>query len=306
MARTECQVKGVLKKVGRLYLFQHCLCFESDVFGTAQADKFPLDQVSDLELDKKTLKFVHAAKKHTYINLRETDKFGSALLPIWQSLHGDQPAQDKDAKKSTKGKEKEKDKKGKELTRSNAGSNANADPSAAVTMGPDDWALLLEVPPPLLLLLLVLLLLPLLQGAKLVGFADGEYVIKEGMQHHRIYQVASGKCIIKKNTDQGEITLGQMEEGALFGEMTFLEKGNATASIIASGDVQIYIIEGYFINILFVDYPDLAGRFYSYLATVLAQRLSDRELKIQQELQKAAEERRRRRREAKEAAAATK
>lgn len=35
-----------------------------------------------------------------------------------------------------------------------------------------------------------------------------------------------------------------MEQGALFGEMTFLEKGKATASVIADGDVQIYIIEG--------------------------------------------------------------
>lgn len=66
--------------------------------------------------------------------------------------------------------------------------------------------------------------------------------------------------------------------------MTFLEKGEATASIIAEGTCSVYIIEGYFINILFVDYPELAGRFYSYLATILAQRLSDREVAIQKEV----------------------
>lgn len=45
--------------------------------------------------------------------------------------------------------------------------------------------------------------------------------------------------------------------------MTFLEAGQATASIIAeSEDVQVYIIEGWFINLLFVTEPHLAGRFY--------------------------------------------
>lgn len=147
VARTECQMKGVLKKVGRLYLFQHCLCFESDVFGAAQADKFPLDQVQGLELDKKTLKFAFGGKKHTYMNLRETDKFGSALLPIWQSLGGaTQAVVDKKDKKEEKKKESKKDdKKGKDAR---SAASTPSDPSAAVTMGPEDWSLLLEVPLP--------------------------------------------------------------------------------------------------------------------------------------------------------------
>jgi len=60
-----------------------------------------------------------------------------------------------------------------------------------------------------------------------------------------------------------------MNTGALFGEMSFLEGGAATASVIADEDaVDMYIIEGYFINIVFVKYPDLAGRFYCYIASV--------------------------------------
>jgi len=270
------------KQVGRLYLFQHNLCFESDVFGAAQADRFPLDQVHALMLDKKALKFVFNEKRLSYINLRETEKFGAALFPLWEGLRQEQPLQQGEKEKRSKKGEKGKAMRarGQESAAGTPRGAGSVDPSAAITMTTEDWSLLLE-------------------GAKLVGFADGVPVITEGMAHHRIYQVASGKCTIKKRTDAGEITLGTMDEGALFGEMTFLEKGNATASVIAQGDVQIYIIEGYFINILFVDYPDLAGRFYSYLATVLAQRLSDREMAIQKELQKATDERRRRRREAK-------
>jgi len=115
-------------------------------------------------------------------------------------------------------------------------------------------------------------------GANLVSFKDGEVIIKEGQEHHRIYQLATGRCVIKKTTAEGEIVLGLTHPPALFGEMTFLENGKATASVIALGeDCSVYLVEGFYINTLFVDYPAMAGRFYSYLTTVLAKRLNDRE-----------------------------
>jgi len=124
----------------------------------------------------------------------------------------------------------------------------------------------------------------LLAGASLVKYRNGEYIVQEGKEHQRIYQIAQGSCTIKKNTNEGEITLANIEAGALFGEMTFLEKGKATASVIAKGNnVAIYMIEGWFINTLFVDHPNLAGRFYSYLATILSKRLSDREEALAQQ-----------------------
>jgi len=134
----------------------------------------------------------------------------------------------------------------------------------AVTMTQSDWNLLLA-------------------GGNLVKFKDGDYIVQEGKEHQRIYQIAQGSCIIKKNTTEGEITLATLESQAIFGEMTFLEKGKATASVIAKGNVSIYMIEGWFINTLFVDSPNLAGRFYSFLATILAKRLSDREEAIAQQ-----------------------
>jgi len=136
--------------------------------------------------------------------------------------------------------------------------------SAAVTMTQSDWNLLLA-------------------GGNLVKFKNGDYIVQEGKEHQRIYQIAQGSCIIKKNTNEGEITLATLESQAIFGEMTFLEKGKATASVIAKGNVSIYMIEGWFINTLFVDSPNLAGRFYSFLATILAKRLSDREEAIAQQ-----------------------
>ena len=48
----------------------------------------------------------------------------------------------------------------------------------------------------------------------------------------------------------------------------------ATASVIADSEtVDVYIMEGYFINILFGRKQELAGRFYKYLAHELQRRV---------------------------------
>jgi hypothetical protein len=74
------------------------------------------------------------------------------------------------------------------------------------------------------------------------------------------------------------IVLGTMRDTETFGEISFLEGAPASASVIADSEsVTCYIIEGTFINVLFVAYPSLAGRFYHYLASILARRLRKQE-----------------------------
>jgi hypothetical protein len=61
-------------------------------------------------------------------------------------------------------------------------------------------------------------------------------------------------------------------------EISFLLSGGATATILAdSPTCDIYILEGYFLSILFTVRPELAGRFYKYLAVSLQKRLRERE-----------------------------
>jgi len=145
----------------------------------------------------------------------------------------------------------------------------------------------------------------ILQGAKVVSYKKGDFIIKQGEdQHQRIFHIINGTCRIEKkcpkkkplpvnketnttskswpNIEQNEeyetIVLGTMRDTETFGEISFLEGAPASASVIADSDnVTCYIIEGTFINILFVAYPSLAGRFYHYLASVLARRLRKQE-----------------------------
>eukprot|EP01128_Nolandella_sp_AFSM9_P006703 TRINITY_DN350_c0_g3_i1.p1 TRINITY_DN350_c0_g3~~TRINITY_DN350_c0_g3_i1.p1 ORF type:complete len:1270 (+),score=401.91 TRINITY_DN350_c0_g3_i1:33-3842(+) len=262
----ECSLKGILKKVGVLHVFSNNICFESNVFGSSNKDVFLLEDITDLAVDKKGLRLTCNKKKHQYINVKNLTAFKAMVVPLWaEALNNPTKVPTKKSKKA-------------KLKKTATQSAARAEKSEAVTMLQEDWELLID-------------------GAKSHHYHAGDYIIKEGMEHLRIYQIATGRAAIKKNTPNGEILLGHLEANSLFGEMTFLEKGEATASIIAEGPCQVYIIEGYFINILFVNHPALAGRFYSYLATILAQRLSDRELQIQREYAEAKAKRRAARKE---------
>jgi len=68
------------------------------------------------------------------------------------------------------------------------------------------------------------------------------------------------------------------DEG-IFGEISFLENSEATASVIANQDNTIvHIIEGYFLNVFFQIYPKFVPIFFRQLTIVLANRISSREL----------------------------
>jgi len=101
-----------------------------------------------------------------------------------------------------------------------------------------------------------------------------------------LFQIREGKCRIEKEIDDGtSIILGtipqEYKSGSkddIFGEISFLEGGKATASVISdSDDTTILIIEGYYLNILFEYNPDLPGRFYHYVAIMLSMRLNKRQ-----------------------------
>ena len=169
-------------------------------------------------------------------------------------------------------------------------SGAQADGGNKWLPSPEDWDLILK-------------------GARTVTYKKDDVVIREGEQFRRIFQLARGECRFEKVIDGKVKVLGKMgkdskddkyvfgkvffiiksygqllaqkkfsSKNSLFGEISFLEGGRASASVVCDkDDTQIAIIEGYFLEILFEYYPDLPGRFYHYLAAVLSKRLKQRE-----------------------------
>jgi hypothetical protein len=80
-----------------------------------------------------------------------------------------------------------------------------------------------------------------LKGAKTEVYSKGETVICEGQQYQRLYHIGRGSCLIKRDNK----ILRRLEQGEMFGEISFLEGGGASATIEAGeSGVELYIIEG--------------------------------------------------------------
>ena len=69
-----------------------------------------------------------------------------------------------------------------------------------------------------------------------------------------------------------------MQSNEPFGEISFLQGGAATASVVADDEkVEVYVFEGYYLNTLYASDAALAGRFFHYLSTLLSSRFEERE-----------------------------
>jgi len=130
-------------------------------------------------------------------------------------------------------------------------------------LSPDDWQLLL-------------------QESKCRTFPKDAVIMKEGEWATRIHQIAKGTCRVEKYIDGVDLVLARMDNGELFGEISFLEGVKATATVVADEEgTDIYIIEGAALTVLFARQPALAGRFYQYLAQLLSTRLREREKQME-------------------------
>jgi len=118
----------------------------------------------------------------------------------------------------------------------------------------------------------------ILKTAKLISYHKGNHIIKLGDIFQRIYQISVGECIVCKTGDEGDSILGNLGKGDIFGEITFLEGGKTIADVIAVSDlVNVWVIEGSSLSVIFGMKNGLAGRFYKYLATIIAKRLKERQ-----------------------------
>lgn len=60
----------------------------------------------------------------------------------------------------------------------------------------------------------------------------------------QIFQIGKGSCRVEKLMEGKSKVLGRMESGEVFGEISFLEGGKTSATIVADEETEIYAIEG--------------------------------------------------------------
>lgn len=133
-----------------------------------------------------------------------------------------------------------------------------------------------------------------LKAAHTVTLAAGDVLVSRGDTRKALFQLAQGSVASVPRAAQhlhGDVDAlppGTVERlssacergadalpdsGALFGIEAFLSDGVQRASIVATSDnTRIYVIEAFYLNVLFTYQPQFASRFYYFLGAVLEQK----------------------------------
>ena len=112
----------------------------------------------------------------------------------------------------------------------------------------------------------------LVAAARSREYVDDEIVLEQGARRHGLFIIRQGAVRISPPSAPTEI-VAYLEEGELFGEMSFLENAAASTNVIADVPCRIDIVERDAIYELLADRPGFAGRFFQSLATLLSVRL---------------------------------
>ena len=107
-----------------------------------------------------------------------------------------------------------------------------------------------------------------------------ETVIEEGDDYLAVNMVVSGEVRVEvKQTVNGRpdtiVELARLGPGAVFGEMAYLERSGASATVSANEEVELLYIDGRKIDDLIAGDPAFGSRFYESLACTLASRVRD-------------------------------
>eukprot|EP01103_Thecamoeba_quadrilineata_P019456 TRINITY_DN7892_c0_g1_i1.p1 TRINITY_DN7892_c0_g1~~TRINITY_DN7892_c0_g1_i1.p1 ORF type:complete len:1077 (+),score=244.67 TRINITY_DN7892_c0_g1_i1:35-3265(+) len=267
-----CHLKQTMTYNGTLYVMQQNICFCARTFGREVKETISISNILDVSMDEKTntsLFITVNPKKSSndrrviHFRLKKQSCQDAFLIikGLWEKLRPAGLAQSVTHNFATGSKTKANRKNHENETLVHSSSMVSASsqnlltPPPSLTLTDTDWKHILE-------------------GAKSKIHKRDEVIIQEGQQYQRLYQINRGSCRIEKATQ----VLGRMETQEMFGEISFLEGGSgagAAVTVIADEDeVELAIIEGYFINILFHTMHGFAGRFYHHLCKLLSQRIT--------------------------------
>ena len=117
--------------------------------------------------------------------------------------------------------------------------------------------------------------------AKRKVFTSGQEIIRQGVPGEAIYIIRRGTASVELLSSHARAVVASLEEDDICGDIAFLERGKATASVIAKEqEVEADEIRAEDLRSLFNTFPGLGSRFYQSLAVILARRLRDTSRKL--------------------------
>ncbi len=71
----------------------------------------------------------------------------------------------------------------------------------------------------------------------------GDILIKEGERSNELYWLLQGEMVVYRMKHEHEVVLNHLKEGALIGELAFLDQKPRSASVRALTECQLHVLE---------------------------------------------------------------
>jgi extracellular factor (EF) 3-hydroxypalmitic acid methyl ester biosynthesis protein len=116
-------------------------------------------------------------------------------------------------------------------------------------------------------------------------FKLGDEIIRQGALSDSIFIIRRGEASVELAAADNRAIVATLGRDDICGDMAFLEKGRATAAVIArEEEVEVDEIKAKDLQEIFEAFPRLASRFYHSLALILVRRLRDTSKQLAGEL----------------------
>lgn len=247
-------VRDGAKRAGTLYVFPAYLAFYSKIFGMVQKHLIPLRDITNVSHEEKRPKYFIDFQQQTHVIGEEEPEVTAIRLILLRSDDNEfMQAHLSDHNASADG-----------LVDDAPPENFDEGDSAlSLRMTEEDWELILTEDP----------------HSLLREYEEGDVIIEAGSFTPCVFQMVSGAAEVIV----GGSIVGHINTGDMFGEIAFLTKETAGASVVATGHTSCYVIEGRRINgDVLREHPYTVERFYHYLITVLIKRVTKRERYVRQ------------------------
>ncbi len=107
-----------------------------------------------------------------------------------------------------------------------------------------------------------------------------QLILRQDDENQTIFVVVEGQVRVERTVerepgDEVPVVVARLGLGSIFGEMAFLTRANASASVFADEPVKVLCLQHQHLREMAQQDPNFAGRFYRSLAITLAHRLND-------------------------------
>jgi CRP-like cAMP-binding protein len=113
----------------------------------------------------------------------------------------------------------------------------------------------------------------LLTEAPVRSFKPGEVVLAQNLTVRAIYLIETGLVRVERQEHGERVRLAGLGAGEFFGEMSFVDAGPTSASVVAEEETRVRLIDEATVDRMTKADPSFSGRLFRSIAAILSERL---------------------------------